>query len=330
MIKVGIPRAFGYFYYYPMYKAFFDVLGIETIVSQKTNKVIIDTKTPGIVQTTCLPLKAFEAHMVDLADKADFIFVPRYISIHEGQYCCPKLNSYTETTKCIFKHFPKLINPTIDTSMGKNKILRVLFKVGLNFTNDVETIGAASRRALDAGINYKNLILSGAVISDILDNGINKKPEQNNKSTILLLGEPQMLYDEYLNMDIIGKVRSYGYDVITCDNFDVDQLTKVVETYKLYMHSTQNIKNFGSVIQCINDKNVVGIIYVFDNSCGVDKSISENIKKTVIAESNMPYSTINCNEYSTNADVNIKIETFIDTVKKYKWGLRNEETLSWS
>ena len=37
-IKVGIPRALLYYYYYPLWRTFFTELGAEVVLSQPSNK----------------------------------------------------------------------------------------------------------------------------------------------------------------------------------------------------------------------------------------------------------------------------------------------------
>jgi len=54
VVRVGIPRALSYYQYYPGWKAFFEALGAETVVSPPTNKATFTAGNSRAVAETCL------------------------------------------------------------------------------------------------------------------------------------------------------------------------------------------------------------------------------------------------------------------------------------
>ena len=42
MLKVGIPHSLFYFYYYPLWKTFFEELGAQVIKSHPTSRLTVD------------------------------------------------------------------------------------------------------------------------------------------------------------------------------------------------------------------------------------------------------------------------------------------------
>ncbi|HOK29984.1 MAG TPA: acyl-CoA dehydratase activase-related protein, partial [bacterium] len=65
-MKVGIPRVLLFYRYYPMWKAFFESLGVEVIPSSITNKQIMDASVEHAVSEACLPIKLAYGHILDL------------------------------------------------------------------------------------------------------------------------------------------------------------------------------------------------------------------------------------------------------------------------
>ena len=86
MPKVGIPRALLYYNYYPLWKVFFEELGAEVVLSELTNKKILDDGVYCCVDDACLPMKVFHGHAVHLKDRVDYLFVPRLISVEKTVY----------------------------------------------------------------------------------------------------------------------------------------------------------------------------------------------------------------------------------------------------
>ncbi|MBA7630364.1 hypothetical protein ES703_37886 [subsurface metagenome] len=80
-IRVGIPRALLYYRFYPLWKTFFTELGAEVIVSEPTTQEIFRKGLKKFIGDTCLPMKLVFGHVITLADKVDYLFIPRLVSI---------------------------------------------------------------------------------------------------------------------------------------------------------------------------------------------------------------------------------------------------------
>jgi len=88
-VKVGIPRALFYYQYYPLWKTFFEELDAQVVLSEHTTAKILDE---GI--KSCVPSlfarKIFYGHVMNIKDKVDYLFIPRFTSISKKEYICPK------------------------------------------------------------------------------------------------------------------------------------------------------------------------------------------------------------------------------------------------
>ena len=83
--KVGIPRALFYYQYYPLWKTFFEELGAEIVLSDRTTKSIMDEGSKTCVDEACLPIKIFHGHVMNIKDKVDYLFIPRFTSVSRNE-----------------------------------------------------------------------------------------------------------------------------------------------------------------------------------------------------------------------------------------------------
>jgi predicted CoA-substrate-specific enzyme activase len=82
---IGIPRALGFFDQFPFWSAFFGSLGHPVVLSEATNKTLIQRGLSRVPSETCFPIKAVYGHIVDLISKGvDRIMLPCEIDNREA------------------------------------------------------------------------------------------------------------------------------------------------------------------------------------------------------------------------------------------------------
>lgn len=81
-IRVGIPRGLLFNDFSPFFIPFFSYLGIKTIVSDETNRKIINRGLEIVPAEYCFPVKVAYGHVDNLLKKGvDFIFIPHIANI---------------------------------------------------------------------------------------------------------------------------------------------------------------------------------------------------------------------------------------------------------
>ena len=74
---IGIPRGMSFYNNYPFYYGFFNDLDIKIMLSDVTTKQTMSVGSSLVVPETCLPVKVYVGHILNLLDKGiDKIFVP--------------------------------------------------------------------------------------------------------------------------------------------------------------------------------------------------------------------------------------------------------------
>ncbi|WP_129597471.1 acyl-CoA dehydratase activase-related protein [Anaerophilus nitritogenes] len=326
-MKIGIPRGLLYDHYQFLWKSFFENLGAEVVISQKTNKKIVDDGVAVTVDEACLPVKVYHGHVMDLRDKVDFIFVPKIMSIHEKEYICPKFCGLPEMIKTSISNLPTIIDPTIDFIKNKKHLLEIVYEIGGYVTYDKRKIRLSFEEALKSHQNYKNKMKQGFFPMD-LDKKHEEKHEAKHKEDtqkILLLGHPYNIYDEYLSMNIVEKLRKYGMTVITQDHFSKDQINPQMNELQKKMFWTFGRKMLGAALYAMEQEDIQGIIYLSSFGCGIDSVIADIVERRTRRNSKKPYILLTMDEHTGEAGIDTRIEAFVDMIK---WRVENENYVS--
>ena len=114
-LTIGIPRAMLYFRYEILWKNFFTELGVKYIVSEPTNKEIIEKGSSLSIDEACLSTKIFIGHVNTLIGKCDYILVPRISNFGIKRNMCTKFEALYDVTANTFrKSGQKFISYNID------------------------------------------------------------------------------------------------------------------------------------------------------------------------------------------------------------------------
>lgn len=117
MNKIGIPRAMSFYENYPFFFGFFKALGIDIVLSDKTTKQTLSNGAALVVTETCLPIKIFVGHVLNLIEKGvDKIFVPSIQSIEPKIYNCSKIRGLPDLIRNVIKKPFTMIEATFDKS----------------------------------------------------------------------------------------------------------------------------------------------------------------------------------------------------------------------
>ena len=68
-MQIGIPRAMSYYNFFPFWFGFFEDLGIKVVLSDKTTKETMSKGSALVVTETCLPVKVYVGHVLNLLEK---------------------------------------------------------------------------------------------------------------------------------------------------------------------------------------------------------------------------------------------------------------------
>lgn len=332
---IGFPRALLYYYYYPAWRAFFQSLGQSCQVSGKTTKAVIDSGIKVTVDEACLPVKAFHGHVLSLSGVCDRVFVPRLVSVEKKAYICPKLMGLPDMVRHNCTDARQILDPCIDMSRNSRAYVRETYATGRIFTRNPLKISAARRNARDAYQRFIRLLQVGLTpIDAMIELGLDDEPNlptqgvccnplifrEDNESRPLvigLLGHPYIIYDSFLGMNVLDRLRLMGASVVTMDMLSPAVIEREAAKSHKRMFWTLGRKLLGAGYYFLRPGTVDGCLHMSAFACGPDAFIGELLsQESQRSYRRVPFMTIVVDEHSGEAGVLTRLEAFVDIAER--------------
>ncbi|MBQ3642244.1 hypothetical protein II906_10035, partial [bacterium] len=212
-MQVGIPRALSYYDFFPFWYGFFQDLGIEIVLSDNTTKQTMTSGSALVVPETCLPIKVYVGHILNLLDKGiDKIFVPSIQSIAPKIYNCSKIRGLPDLIRNVIKKPFTMIEATLDKSEKDQGLYEFLYEIASSFgITDMERIKKASKSAWKVYNNFHVMTRSGIPYKKALNAALKDKViiGDNSKSypiSIAVIAHGYNLFDDRVSMKIFDKL----------------------------------------------------------------------------------------------------------------------------
>lgn len=318
-MKIGIPRTLTYYAYLPLWKAFFGNLDCETVISDKTSKLILDKGIEYAVNDACIPIKLFHGHVYTLKNKADFIFIPRLLNLtgEKTVTFCPKFLGLADMVKASMSDLPPLLDLRIDLREKPGKRYREYKRISSLLGKEPVDIARAFRRAQKEMRrhqgNLTNLqnpekaieILTG----DIYGTDLPPKP-----ITLAVVGYPYLLYDDFINVGLIGKLYKMGVRILTTEMVPLKALARASSHLPKDLFWTFSNQVVRGAIYYMGSGEIDGIIHVTAFGCGPDSMVGKLIELEA-KQSSVPFTLISLDEHTGEAGVTTRLEAFVDMLK---------------
>jgi len=327
MVRIGIPRALLYYQYYPMWKAFFEELGAEVVVSPPTTQIMLAQGSARVVADTCLPVKVFLGHVFALTEKCDRIFIPAVRSVQNKVYNCSKFLGLPDMTKAVIPESPPILEMDIDINKGKAKLYQAIYQLGRHFTWNPVKIRQASLAAWQTYLNYRELmstrgLIPPQAIEEILGTAEAepKTPSSHSASTratIALVGHPYLLYDEYINHRLIHRLEQAGNRLLTPEMVTAQELESAVVKLiggAYWTYEEEVVGAGGHYLHSRTD----GVIGIMAFGCGPDSLMMDTVRRQAARLRATPFMSLTVDEHTAEAGVVTRLEAFLDMIYRKK------------
>jgi len=154
-MKIGLPKALLYYYYAPLWKAFFNELNIEVIESNNTTAKTLILGKEKSIDESCLALKIYLGHIAELKDKCDYVLVPRIYSLVKTEQMCTNFNALYDLVRNTFPDI-KILNYNIDLKHHHNEksgFIKIGKELGFSI---IEASSAYNKAKIIESNYYKN------------------------------------------------------------------------------------------------------------------------------------------------------------------------------
>ena len=323
-MQIGIPRAMSYYNFFPFWFGFFEDLGIKVILSDKTTKETMSKGSALVVTETCLPVKVYVGHVLNLLEKGiDKIFVPSLQSIDHKIYNCSKIRGLPDLIKNVVKKDFTIIDATLDKSEKNQGLYQFLKEAVKAFgITDEKRIKAASKAGWKVFNNFKIMMNSGIPFEKALKFAKEGKvvivnSQKEYPINVALIAHGYNLYDERVNMKIFDKLEKLDVKAFTANMASEEQLMEGVSALDSKLYWANELEMTGAAGHYLQDNKIDGIITLNAFGCGPDSIMIERIQRYA-KKFNKPCLHLSLDEHTGEAGFVTRIEAFTDMLFRKK------------
>ncbi len=321
---IGIPRAMSFYHNYPFYYGFFSALGIKIILSDVTTKQTLSSGSALVVTETCLPIKIYVGHILNLLDKGvDRILVPSLQSIAPKIYNCSKIRGLPDLIRNVVKRDFTMIEATLDKSEKNQGLYEFLAECvapyGITDEKQIKDASKAGWRTYNnfhimskSGMSYKkamNYALQGKVFIE--------SASEEHPISIALVAHGYNIYDDRASMKIIDKLEKMDVKVYTSLQLSKEQMLEGINALGENLYWANEYEMTGTAGHYLKDNKIDGIIALNAFGCGPDSLMIERIVRKA-KHFNKPILHLTIDEQTGEAGFITRLEAFVDMLFRKK------------
>ncbi len=313
--QVGIPLTMFAWDYLPFFRALLAGLGFRTVLSDPTNKRIINAGVDSVVAEPCFPIITAHGHVADLIEKqVDYILMPNILSTetqwtHTESHLCPwhqTLPFVTRSAPAFSRYRRRFLAPLIPFREGFDVVFRQIRDYVLEHRSGDwpaltrKRIRRAVEKAYAAQQSFRGRVVDkGAASLAVL--------EEKNRPGIVLLGRPYNIYDAGMNLSVAKKLRQYyGVNCIPMEFLDT-------ETVDIRQFNDNMFWGLGrkalAAARIVGEHPNLHIIYITNFKCGPDSFVKHFVRET----SGKPFLTLQFDGHTNDAGMLTRCEAYLDS-----------------
>ena len=307
--RVGIPRAMYFFDWFPFWRAYFEAIDVDVVVSEPSSKQIVNEGIDTVLAEPCFPVKVAHGHVRNLLEKQiDWLWQPSMIDVETefpevSSFLCP----WGQTLPWVMRVAPKLsdatgkwLHPVLHPREGAESHAREMWPVG-------KMLGASKAmhlRAMDAAYaahkQYRGRLLElGREAIETL--------RRTDELGIVLLGRPYNICDPGINLSVPSKLRTqYGINVIPMDLLPIQGIDISDVNDNMFWDYGRKILQ---AARFVSEEPRLRLMYITNFKCGPDSYIKTFA--TVAAQA--PYLTLQFDGHANDAGTMTRCEAYLDS-----------------
>jgi predicted nucleotide-binding protein (sugar kinase/HSP70/actin superfamily) len=323
-LRIGIPRTLWYFTYAPFWRTFFTGLGAEVVASRLTTRKTLDAGVTACVSEACLPIKLYFGHLIDLADRVDYLFVPRLMSVQGNRVFCPKFLGLPDLVRHSGLKLPPLLDVAIDRRTGPLFLWRSCWWLGRRLGARGRAIVRAFFSASRTQRKYWARLTGGGLPEGAkpptrpdAHRAAGGAPPVGPPVRIALLGYPYLIFDEYANLGLLDKLRSLNVDYRTIETVPERVLRRQNPFFpkRPFWRYSDLVARSGYHFLGPGRAEVDGVVHVTAFACGPD-ALVDKVLELEGERKRCPYLNITLDEQSGEAGYITRLEAFVDMLRR--------------
>ena len=333
-----------FYRYFPFWHTFFETLGWKVMVSdsvRQKEKIIY-------FEDSCLPMKLLVTHAIQLKDKVDHLFIPRFVSLHRTYIMCPKFRGAPDIVRLAIERKVSIIDETIDLRKGGVSLRQSFLKIG-------ERLGATKQEGKKAFLEAEKsfsqfrkewmdrinrLPTEQLFEMDIPTPALRRvqgcpEPHMVQSATssvevgrkeigfplrVAFIGHPYNLFDTDINKDLLTLTKKLGMEIMTSDSLSEKEIDREVSDLSKEIYWSSGREIVGSLFHFLSSK-VNGVVFLTSFKCGIDALLQEFIKRRlkIRGGSSIPVLILSFDEPRGREGLTTRLEAFQDVMEEQKW-----------
>lgn len=302
MDVIGIPRGLYYFHYQQLWKCFLEELGFKVVFSEPTNQNILESGLLACVDGSCLPIKAYVGHALNLVESGvDQLFIPRIVSVWDKEYICVNFLGLPDLVAQYVPEGTKLISPVLDGLKGPKRLQKSYFNFALEYASPRQ-VKQSWRRALEAQQKFEQSVW--------------EKQEENLASNLklLLLGPRYLTDDTFLNGQLILKLNRLGATVVTPAQLGLNSSKSLGLNNSRKPLFWSGPRRSLQALEMIEEQ-ISGIISVSSFGCGTESLVGVLVDQ-LAKDRTIPRLELQLDEHTSALGVLTRLEAFYDLLER--------------
>ncbi len=317
-VTIGIPRMLMFYEQFPLWGTFFQELGLKVVLSDKTNRALINKGLQRILAEICYPVKVAYGHVENLVEKnVDYVFMPNIIDLErtaddaDRSYNCPYIQGIPFMIGPAFEDRVKILKPTIYMADENYNLREQMLKLGKMFGKSKKKASYAADAAINAQREFQEKCQQrGREALDSLS---------RDNEAVVVIGKPYNAHDIGLNLNIPKKLRKLGVLAIPFDLLPLDHVRLPAHYSNLVWKNEQNLLR---AIIFARDHRSLNPVLITNYGCGPDAFFMKYLDDTM---GENPYLVLEVDEHSADAGIATRVEAFVDTANRPKAAVKIDE-----
>jgi len=299
---IGIPRILLFHELFPEWCAFFQSLGYRVVLSDPTNRHIINQSLEHVVVETCFPVKIAYGHVLDLVAKgAQRLFVPGVMELpghepHRKRYTCPYVQNVSSMLRSAFPGIG-LLSPVITCAGRKSNWRKAMAALGRQLGHPRRVVD----RALDAArraqrrFEERRAQRGRQLLADL----------EAGQTAVVILGRPYNTCDRALSMQIPRKLRQLGAIPIPLDLLPLRDV-KLDEAWDDVVWKIG--RGFLAAASLIRRDSRLDPLLISNFGCGPDSFLLSTLEGQFAER---PFLALELDEHFADAGISTRCEAFL-------------------
>lgn len=316
-----------YYTYFPMWKRFFEELGLEVVTSARTTKKILDDGVRTAVTDACVPIKILHGHVVDLIGRVNYLFLPRVVCTNGRTVYCPKFLGLPDMVRSSIAELPTLIDVRFDVRRGRLELVRAAFQVGRLVNREKLAVLRALRASLVELRRFTALVRAGTepeaamTATAAVVRGQEGDPRGHPVGGLrfAVIGYPYAVHDPYISLNLLERLRELGVTPVTAQMVTPGDLAAQGDKLGKDLFWTFSDEAIRAAFHFLEHPGEVdGLIHLTAFGCGPDSMVDKTIELFAKKSRAVPFMSLMIDEQTGEAGLMTRLEAFTDMVRRQK------------